>query len=187
MLNFKKYIELIISTQCIFISSFVPFYISIPSNGKIFTIVDFPVNWQIPIILILTILFSEGILIKSHTIYLTLGLFFLPLFYDGGSLGYILTPNFGFLLGIYPMIIYINKLNSKNKITIFNFILYGIISILILHLIGIIYLIVQLLIFSRIDLILYSIGKYSFSKLLYQILMLFPCTLLLVSLKKIKI
>ena len=187
MLNLKKYIELIISTQCIFISSFVPLYIFIPSNGNLFTLVDLPVNWQIPIILILTIFFSDDTLIKSHTIYLTLGLFFLPLFYDGGSLGYILTPNFGFLLGIYPMIIYINKLRSKNKITIFNFILYGIISLLILHLIGIIYLIIQLLIFSRMELILYSIGKYSFAKLPYQILMLFPSTLLLVSFKKIKI
>ena len=104
MLNLKKNIELIISTQCIFISSFIPFYISIPSNGNFFSIVDLPVNWQIPIILILTILFSDDILLKSHTIYLILGLFFLPLFYDGGSLGYILTPNFGVLLGIYPMI-----------------------------------------------------------------------------------
>ena len=187
MLNFKKYIELIISTQCIFISSFVPLYISIPSNVNLISLVDLPVNWQIPIILILTILFSENILVKSHTIYLTLGLFFLPLFYDGGSLGYILTPNFGFLLGIYPMINYISKLKSMTKITIFNFILYGIISILILHLIGIIYLIIQLVIFSRIELILYSIGKYSFAKLPYQILMLFPCTLLLISFKKIKL
>ena len=73
MLNLKKNIELIISTQCIFISSLVPFYISIPSNGKFFTIVDLPVNWQIPIVLILTILFSDDILLKSHTIYLTLG------------------------------------------------------------------------------------------------------------------
>ena len=83
MLNLKKYIELMISTQCIFISSLIPLYISIPSNEKLFTLIDLPVNWQIPIILILTILFSDDILIKSLTIYLTLGLFFLPLFYDG--------------------------------------------------------------------------------------------------------
>ena len=187
MLNLNKNIELIISTQCIFISSLVPLYISIPSNGNLFTIIDLPVNWQIPIVIMLTILFSDEILIKSHTIYLTIGLFFLPLFYDGGSLGYILTPNFGFLLGLYPMIIYINKLKSKNKITILNFILYGIISILILHLIGIIYLIIQLVIFNRIELILYTMSKYSFAKLPYQIMMLFPCTLLLIYFKKIKI
>ena len=187
MLNLKKNIELIISTQCIFISSLVPFYISIPSNGKLFTIVDLPVNWQIPIILILTILFSDDILLKSHTIYLTLGLFFLPLFNDGGSLGYILTPNFGFLLGIYPMIVFINKLKLKNKITIFRFILYGISGILILHLVGIFYLIIQLLIFSRIELALYLIGKYSFANLPFQILMLCPCSLLLICLKKIKL
>ena len=187
MLNLKKNIEVIISTQCIFISSMIPLYISIPSNGNPFTVVDLPVNWQIPIILILTIIFSDEILIKSHTIYLILGLFFLPIFNDGGSLGYILTPNFGFLLGIYPMIIYINKIKSKNIITIFRFIVFGIISILILHLIGIVYLIIQLLSFSRADLILYSVGKYSFANLPFQILMLFPCALLLICFKKIKI
>ena len=69
MLKLKKNIELLISTQCIFISSLIPFYISISSNGKFLTIVDLPVNWQIPIILILTILFSDDILLKSHTIY----------------------------------------------------------------------------------------------------------------------
>ena len=187
MLNLKKNIELIISTQCIFITSMIPLYISIPSSGNNSKILDLPVNWQIPTIIILTFIFSCNILIKAHTIYLTLGLFFLPIFKDGGSLGYILTPNFGFLLGIYPMIIYINKLKSKNIITIFKFFLYGIISLLILHLIGIIYLIIQLLIFSRMELILYSIGKYSFSNLPFQIIMLFPCSILLIWFKKIKI
>ena len=187
MLNLKKNIEIIISTQCIFISSMFPLYISIPSNGKLFTIFDLAVNWQIPMVLLLTIIFSDKILIKSHTIYLTLGLLFLPLFYDGGSLGYILTPNFGFLLGIYPMIIFINKLKSKKTITIFRFILYGILGILILHLVGIFYLIIQLLIFSKIELVFYLIGKYSFANLPFQIVMLFPCSLLLICLKKIKI
>ena len=187
MLNLKKNIEIIISTQCIFISSMLPLFISIPSKENNLTIFELPVNSQIPIILILTIVFSDEILIKSHTIYLFLGLFFLPLFNDGGSLGYILTPNFGFLLGIYPMIIYINKLKSKNVITTFKFILYGILSLLILHLSGIIYLIIQLLIFSRLELLLYLIGKYSFANLSFQILMLLPCSLLLICLKKIKL
>ena len=186
MLNLKKNIELMISTQCIFIGSFVPLHISIPSNENYLKTTELPVNWQIPIILFLTILFSRDMIIKSYTIYLTLGLFFLPIFNDGGSLGYILTPNFGFLLGIYPMIIYINKLNSKNKISIFKFIFYGIISLLILHLIGIIYMTVKLLIFNRIELILYIIGKYSLANLPFQILMLFPCSLLLICFKKVK-
>ena len=187
MLNLKKNIELIISTQCIFISSMIPLYISIPSSGKLFTIFDMPVNLQIPLVLILTIIFSDKILIKAHTIYLILGLFFLPLFNDGGSLGYILTPNFGYLLGFYPMIIYINKLKSKNIIRLFRFIFCGINSILLLHLVGIIYLVIQLIIFSKLELGLYLISKYSFANLPFQMLMLFPCSLLLICFKKIKI
>jgi len=187
MLNLKKNIELLISTQCIFIFSMIPVFLAIPSNGNNFKILDLPVNWQIPIVIFLTILFSGEILIKSLTIYIFLGLFFLPVFNDGGSLGYILTPNFGFILGMYPMIININKLNSKTKLSITKFLFNGIISLLILHLIGILYLITQLTLFNRIELILYSVGKFSLASLPFQILMLFPCSILLIIFKKIKI
>ena len=187
MINKKNIYKFIVSFESIVISSMIPINIPIPSVEKIYRIVEIPINYQIPIIIFLTLIYSGEFLTKVYAIYILIGLFFLPVFFDGGSLGYILTPNFGFLLGIYPMIVYINKLKFKNKITIYNFILYGIISLLILHLIGIIYLIIQLLIFDRIELILYSIGVYSFAKLPYQILMLFPCTLLLISFKKIKI
>ena len=186
MLNLKKNIELIISTQCIFISSLVPFYISIPSNGKFFTIVDLPVNWQIPTVLILTILFSDDILLKAHTIYLTLGLFFLPLFYDGGSLGYILTPNFGYLLGIYPLIKIVNKLNKEEILSIKQFFSISILALVLMHLIGILFFSIQLILFNKIELITYNIGKYTLSKIIFEILLLFPISILLLNIKKMK-
>tara|TARA_B100000212_G_scaffold237268_1_gene180547 strand:+ start:149 stop:712 length:564 start_codon:yes stop_codon:yes gene_type:complete len=187
MLNLKKNIELLISTQCILIFSMIPVFVAIPSDWNNFKILELTVNWQIPIVIILTILFSGEILIKSLTIYIFIGLFFLPVFNDGGSVGYLLTPNFGFILGMYPMIIYINKLNYKHKLSIYKFLFNGIISLLLLHLIGILYLTIQLILFNRIELILYSVGKYSLASLPFQILMLFPCSLLLIIFKKIKI
>ena len=47
-----------------------------------------------------------------------MGLFILPVFHQGGSLGYLLTPNFGYLLGLYPLIKIIDNLNNRNKIII---------------------------------------------------------------------
>ena len=39
------------------------------------------------------------------TVYILLGLVGLPVFSAGGGLGYIATPNFGYLLGMYPLVI----------------------------------------------------------------------------------
>ena len=59
--------------------------------------------------------------IKTYTIYLLVGLFLLPIFHQGGSLGYLLTPNFGYLLGIYPLIKIINNYDNNCPNKIINF------------------------------------------------------------------
>ena len=53
--------------------------------------------------------------------YKLIGLFCIPVFHQGGSLGYLLTPYFGYLLGIYPLVRIIDSLNKKNRISTFEF------------------------------------------------------------------
>ena len=88
MLNFNKVIEIIISLQVIIISTFVPVYISIPSVNKILQTLEIPISWQVPSIIIITLIFKGKIVIKAFSIYLFIGLFILPVFQNGGSLGY---------------------------------------------------------------------------------------------------
>ena len=77
---------------------------------------------------------------------LLIGLFFLPVFHNGGSIGYLLTPNFGYLLGIYPLINIIDKLNKLNhKIYFYDLLRYGILGISSMHIVGIIYCCIQIL------------------------------------------
>ena len=185
MLNFNKFVEVLISLQIIIISTMIPVFISIPSTNKILQTLEIPLTWQIPSIIIITLIFRGEIVLKAFSIYLILGVFFIPVFHDGGSLGYLLTPNFGYLLGTFPLIKIIDNLNKNNhNILYYDFIKYGIIGISCMHIIGIIYSIIQILFFKQTDTLIYRISNYSLGKYLYHLLMLTPITLMLKTINK---
>ncbi len=74
--------------------------------------------------------------------YLLIGLFYLPIFHGGGSIGYILTHEFGYLLGFIPAAWtcgYLSK-RTKNK-NLISYSFYTFLSLCIIHMIGIFYLI----------------------------------------------
>ena len=79
---------------------------------------ELPITWQIPTIILLTLIFHKKVVFRAFSIYIILGLFILPIFQQGGSLGYLLTPNFGYLLGLFPLIKIIDNLNNRNKINV---------------------------------------------------------------------
>ena len=103
-----------------------------------------------------------------------------------GSIGYLLTPNFGYLLGLYPLIKIIDNLNNINKINVGNFLQNGFIAIGAMHLTGILYNLVQTLSYSQFNLFLYNLGKYSLGKIGYHFLMLFPLLLLIKPVERLK-
>ena len=180
MLSLNKIIEIVLSLQIIIISTFIPVFISIPFTNQISKIIEIPISWQVPSIILLTLIFKGDVVIKAYSIYLLIGLLVLPVFHNGGSLGYILTPNFGYLLGAYPLIKIIDNLNKKNnKLYYYNFLISGILGICSLHITGIIYSGIQLIYYKQSDILLYNISKYSFGKIGYHLLMLIPVTLLI--------
>tara|TARA_Y100000589_G_C27133499_1_gene621552 strand:+ start:494 stop:1057 length:564 start_codon:yes stop_codon:yes gene_type:complete len=187
MLNKNKIIELIISIESIIISAMIPLYISIPSYKNIIKIVDIPISFQVPIIIFLTLIFTKEIVILAHTIYILIGLFILPVFYDGGSLGYLLTPNFGYLLGIFPLIKIINKLNNEKLISLSKYFIISIIALISMHIVGIFYYTILLTIFDKFELISYNIGKYSISKIPYEVISLFIILFILKPFRKLKL
>jgi len=186
MLNKYRFLELIICIEIIIISSFIPVKIPLPSIKNFYTVISFPINWQIPTIIFLTLFYKEELVTKAYSVYIFIGLFFLPVFYDGGSLGYLLTPNFGYLLGIYPLIKIINNFNTKKNISLIDFIKYPLTGLFLFHFIGILYLSLQLFIFSKVDLILYNIGKYTINKLPYQIIIIISMLMITKIIKKLK-
>ena len=186
MLNINKIIEILISIQIIVISAFIPVFITIPFMDKNIYTYEMPITWQVPSIIILTLVFNSKIVSKAFSIYIVICLFFIPVFHNGGSLGYLLTPNFGYLLGIYPLINIIDNSNTRNKINIGNFLKSGLIAIGAMHLTGIFYNFIQVISYNQFNLFLYNLGKYSVGKIGYHFLMLFPLLLLIKPIKKLK-
>ena len=179
MIKFNNLIEVFISLQIIIISTFIPVFIAIPFTNKLISTFEIPITWQLPSIVIITLIFKGNVVIKAFSIYLIIGLFFIPVFHQGGSLGYLLTPNFGYLLGMYPLIKIIDNLNKrKQMIKYYDLLKYGILGICSMHLIGIIYNCILVLYFKQSEILLYNISKYSLGKFGYHSLMLIPITLL---------
>ena len=170
----KNIYKFIISFESILISSMIPINIPIPSIENIYKIVEVPINYQIPTVIFLTLIFSGEFLKNVYAIYIFIGLFFLPIFFDGGSLGYLITPNFGYLIGIFPLITIINILNKKSSLTFIRFMKYSLVGLIIMHFTGILYLSLQLLVFNKTDLILYNIGLFTLNKMPFQIISLIP-------------
>ena len=147
---------------------------------------EIPITWQIPTIILLTLIFHKRVVFRAFSIYIILGVFILPVFHQGGSLGYLLTPNFGYLLGYYPLIKIIDNLNTRNKINVRSFLKNGLIAIVAMHLTGIFYNFIQIIFYSQFNLFLYNLGKYSLGKIGYHFLMLFPLLLLIKPIKHLK-
>ena len=186
MLNFYKLIEILVSLQSLVITSMIPVYIPLPFIYKSSNNFELPITWQIPTVILLTLIFHKKVVFRAFSIYIILGLFIFPVFHQGGSMGYLLTPNFGYLLGYYPIIKIIDNLNTRNKINFISFLKNGLIAIVAMHLTGIFYNFVQILLYSQLNLFLYNLGKYSLGKIGYHFLMLFPLLLLIKPIERLK-
>ena len=174
------------SLQSLVITTMLPIYIPLTFIDKSSNNLELPITWQIPTIIFLTLVFKRKVVFIAFSIYIILGLFISPLFHNGGSIGYLLTPNFGYLLGLFPLIKIIDNLNNRTEINIGNFLINGIIAIGAMHLTGIIYNFIQYIFYSNFNLFLYNLGKYSVGKIGYHFLTLFPLLLLIKPIKRLK-
>jgi len=186
MLNFYKLIEILVSLLSLVITTMLPVYIPLQFINKSINSFEIPITWQIPTVILLTLIFQKEVILKAYYIYIFLGLFIAPVFHQGGSIGYLLTPNFGYLLGIYPLIKIIDNLNIRNKINVGGFLVNGFVAISAMHLTGIFYNLIQLIFYSQFNIFIYNLGKYSLGKIGYHFLMLLPILLLIKPIKRLK-
>jgi len=186
MLNFYKLIEIMVSLQSLVITSMIPVYIPLPFIYKTSNNLVLPITWQIPTIILLTLIFHKKVVFRAFSIYIILGLFIFPVFHQGGSIGYLLTPNFGYLLGLYPLIKIIDNLNTRNKKNVGYILKNGFIAIGAMHLTGIFYNFIQTIFYSKFNVFLYNLGKYSVGKIGYHFLMLLPLLLIIKPIKSFK-
>ena len=121
----------------------IPSSIILPQKDLSLSIIPLNSNWQIQGLLLTSLLCGPKIGITCSISYLIIGLFYLPVFHGGGSVGYILTHEFGYLLGFIPAAWtcgFLSRINPNANLIRYSF--YSIISLCILHIIGILYLVI---------------------------------------------
>ena len=172
----------------IIICAMIPSSIIFPQEDLSLSNIPLHSNWQIQGLLLTSLLCGPEIGTISAISYLIIGLFYLPVFHGGGSVGYILTHEFGYLLGLIPAA-WTCGLLAKNtsKANLINYSFYTAVSLLIVHIIGIIYLVFGKIFGNWLDSLTDLILINTFIPLPTQLLLCISISLLSILLKRILI
>ncbi len=136
----------------IIVCAMIPSSIILPQQDLSLSITPLNSNWQIQGILMTSLVCGPQIGIICAISYLIIGLFYLPIFHGGGSVGYILTHEFGYLLGFIPAAWTCGFLSKRNSnANLINYSYYTFLSLCVLHFVGISYLVFGKLFWNWID------------------------------------
>ena len=134
-------IKALTGVMLIIICTMIPSAIILPQKDLTLDVLQLQSTWQIHGLFIASLLFGPEIGTVSAISYLIIGLFYLPVFHGGGSVGYILTPEFGYLLGFIPSSITCGILAKRDsQPNLIKYSIYTVISLCVLHMTGITYL-----------------------------------------------
>ncbi len=143
MLPLKLIASSLAGLLLLLVGGLTPSAIIYPNNNFTIGILDLSSSWQVPSLLLSALVCGPKSGIIATFAYLTIGLYYLPVFHGGGSIGYIATPDFGYLIG-FPVAVWITgRLTHSNQndslIYLFKSAIIGLMAI---HIIGILNLLV---------------------------------------------
>ena len=95
MHKFTSWVQAITGVMLIIICAMIPSSIIFPQEDLSLSISPLHSNWQIQGVLLTSLVCGPQIGTISAISYLIIGLFYLPIFHGGGSVGYILTHELG--------------------------------------------------------------------------------------------
>ncbi len=102
-----------------------------------------PSTWQVPALLLCSLVCGANAGVIAAVAYITIGLFQIPVFSNGGDLSYLTTPGFGYLLGFLPSAWISGSLSRPKKMhNVVNLSLCAVAGLITLHICGIINLII---------------------------------------------
>ena len=169
----------------IIICAMIPSSIILPQQDLSLSIVPLNSTWQIHGLLMSSLLFGPQIGVICAISYLIIGLFYLPVFHGGGSVGYILTHEFGYLLGFIPAAWICGFLSKReSNANLINYSIYTVLSLFIIHFIGVIYLALGQIIWNSIDNLADLILINTFIPFPNQLLLCLPISLISILIKR---
>ena len=109
-------------------------YIRIPMPNMM------PMTLQTFFVLLTALMLPTKASVLTNITYIALGLIGLPIFSGGGGLGYVLMPNFGFIIGFLISTVIISVITeSLKKRNLWQYIAISMFGIIIIYIIGILY------------------------------------------------
>ena len=109
-------------------------YIRIPMPNMM------PITLQKLFVLLTALILPTKASILANITYIALGLIGLPIFSGGGGLGYVLMPNFGFIIGFLISTVIISVITeSLKKRNLWQYIAISLLGVIIIYIIGILY------------------------------------------------
>jgi len=170
----------------IIVGSMIPSAILFPQSSFVPHVVSLNSSWQIPAVLLSSMICGPQTGFIASFAYLTIGLFYLPVFHGGGSIGYILTPEFGYLLGFIPASLVTGKLARKfPKNQLIGLTVTAITGILIIHIIGILNLFIGNIIYRWQANLLELFIAYSLAPIPAQLILCPSISIISIALKRI--
>jgi len=86
----------------ILVGSLIPAAVLVPVAELPPRLLSLPSTWQVPALLLCALVCGPRSGVMAAVAYITVGLVNLPVFHDGGGLGYVQSPAFGYLAGFVP-------------------------------------------------------------------------------------
>lgn len=100
-----------------------------------------PFTMQIFIVILSGLLLGSKIAFSSQIVYIIIGLIGVPIFSNGGGIGYIFNPTFGYLIGFAIAAFVVGKITEKvQKPSIINYFTASFAGILICYFFGVTYM-----------------------------------------------
>ena len=99
-----------------------------------------PITLQTFFVLLTALILPTKASVLANITYIVLGLIGLPIFSGGGGLGYVLMPNFGFIIGFVIATVIMSLITEKlNNHKLWQYIAISLLGIIIIYIIGILY------------------------------------------------
>ena len=155
----------------ILVGGMIPSGMVVPGDHWAPTILDLPITWQVPTVLIIPLVAGSSSGMIATFAYLTVGLFHLPIFHGGVTIEYIQSPGFGYLAGFIPASWLCGQLvQRKIKLNIIRLTTYALIGLGSIHLFGSLNLIIGEIMNRWTEPLSELLFRYSFSPLPSQMI-----------------
>mgnify|MGYP001464208622 CR=1 FL=1 len=131
----------------ILVGGLLPSALIIPGPNFATRLFSLPSTWQVPSLLLAALICGPRAAVMASVAYITIGLFYLPIFHSGGSISYLTTPSFGYLVGFIPTAWITGHLACKRDVNnLISLTICAVIGLIMLHIWGSIYIIIGSLI-----------------------------------------